>query len=153
MTLKQGQVRIVKSVPIFHDWSFECGLEYDDTVIDSDSMHNIINHLARYGGLVTSGQPLAAQLWRSANEQRPHYAELEALGLLEYGSVIHGDLVRDILGLEMPQYGTKKQSDEVTLQELGAPTTCVISCSARAGIWRAPSDYRVLLPSRGQTTG
>ena len=50
MTLKQGQVRIVKSVPIFHDWSFECGLEYDDTVIDSDSMHNIINHLARYGG-------------------------------------------------------------------------------------------------------
>ena len=50
MTLKQGQVRIVKSVPIFHDWCFECGLEYDDTVIDSDSMHNIINHLARYGG-------------------------------------------------------------------------------------------------------
>ena len=50
MTLKQGQVRIVKSVPIFHEWSFSCGLEFDDSVIDTDSMKNIIAHVARYGG-------------------------------------------------------------------------------------------------------
>ena len=50
MTLKQGQVRIVKSVPIFHEWSFTCGLEFDDSVIDTDSMKNIITHVARYGG-------------------------------------------------------------------------------------------------------
>lgn len=50
MTLKQGMVRVVKSVPIFHGWGFECGLEYDDTVIDTDSMKNILTHVARYGG-------------------------------------------------------------------------------------------------------
>ena len=50
MTLKQGQVRIVKSVPIFHEWRFTCGLEFDDSVIDTDSMKNIITHVARYGG-------------------------------------------------------------------------------------------------------
>lgn len=50
MTLKQGQVRIVKAVPIFHDWSFSAGLEYDDTVIDQDSMVGIIQYVARYGG-------------------------------------------------------------------------------------------------------
>ena len=50
MTLKQGHVRIVKSVPIFHEWSFTCGLEFDDSVIDTDSMKNIITHVARYGG-------------------------------------------------------------------------------------------------------
>ena len=50
MTLKQGQPRIVKAVPIFHEWSFSCGLEFDDTVIDSDSMSSIITYVARYGG-------------------------------------------------------------------------------------------------------
>ena len=50
MTLKQGQVRVVKSVPIFHEWSFECGLEYDDSVIDANSMENVISHVAKYGG-------------------------------------------------------------------------------------------------------
>lgn len=50
MTLKQGQVRIVKSVPIFHDWKFSCALEYDDEIIDAGSMDTIINYVARYGG-------------------------------------------------------------------------------------------------------
>lgn len=50
MTLKQGQVRIVKSVPIFHEWSFSCNLEYDDEIIDADSMSTVINRVAKYGG-------------------------------------------------------------------------------------------------------
>lgn len=50
MTLKQGQVRIVKSVPIFHEWSFSCSLEYDDEIIDADSMSTVINRVAKYGG-------------------------------------------------------------------------------------------------------
>lgn len=79
------------------------------------------------------------------------YAELEARGLLEYGSVIHGDLVRDILGLEMPQYGTKKQFDEVTLQELGA-IDYVRNILLGKGRYLAGSngDYRVLLPSENK---
>ena len=50
MTLKQGMVRVVKSVPIFHNWNFDCDLEFEDTVIDADSMTNIIGYVARYGG-------------------------------------------------------------------------------------------------------
>nr|WP_232536055.1 hypothetical protein [Comamonas testosteroni] len=50
MTLKQGQVRVVKSIPIFHNWSFATDLEYDDEVIDAESMSTIINKVAKYGG-------------------------------------------------------------------------------------------------------
>lgn len=50
LTLKQGQVRIVKSTPIFHKWSFETIVEYDDKIIDPDSLTRIVEHTARYGG-------------------------------------------------------------------------------------------------------
>jgi hypothetical protein len=50
LTLKQGQVRIVKAFPIFHEWSFETTLEFDDKIIDPDSLTRIIQHVARYGG-------------------------------------------------------------------------------------------------------
>ena len=50
MTLPQGQVRVVKAVPIFHKWSFTTVVEYDNTVIDPDSLTRIIQHAAKYGG-------------------------------------------------------------------------------------------------------
>lgn len=50
LTLKQGQVRVVKAVPIFHDWSFTCALEFDDKTLDPDSLVRIIKHAATYGG-------------------------------------------------------------------------------------------------------
>lgn len=50
LTLKQGQVRVVKAVPIFHDWSFETEIEYDDKVIDPSSLEQVIKHAASYGG-------------------------------------------------------------------------------------------------------
>lgn len=48
--LKQGQVRIVKAFPIFKNWAFECGIEFDDKIIDPDSIKRIIDHASRYGG-------------------------------------------------------------------------------------------------------
>ena len=50
MNLKQGQVRVVKAVPVFHDWSFETGLEFDDKTIDPATLDRLIQHVARYGG-------------------------------------------------------------------------------------------------------
>lgn len=50
MTLKQGMVRVVKAVPIFHEWQFDCGLEYDDEIIDADSMKTILGYASKYGG-------------------------------------------------------------------------------------------------------
>ena len=50
LTLKQGQVRVVKAAPIFHDWSFAFTLEYDDKIIDPQSLQYVIEYSARYGG-------------------------------------------------------------------------------------------------------
>lgn len=50
LTLKQGQVRVVKAVPIFHNWWFETGVEFDDKIIDPDSLTRIVEHMAKYGG-------------------------------------------------------------------------------------------------------
>lgn len=50
MILPQGQVRVAKMVPIFHDWSFSVGLEFDDSIIDLDSLQTVIRHAGKYGG-------------------------------------------------------------------------------------------------------
>ena len=50
LTLPQGQVRIVKAFPIFHAWSFETSVEFDDKIIDPDSLTRIAEHTARYVG-------------------------------------------------------------------------------------------------------
>lgn len=50
MLLPQGQVRIAKAAPIFHDWSFGFTLEYDSTVLDPESLQRIIEHAAKFGG-------------------------------------------------------------------------------------------------------
>jgi hypothetical protein len=48
--LKQGQVRIAKNAPIFHNWSFETELEFDPSVIDRQTLIDILTHAASYGG-------------------------------------------------------------------------------------------------------
>lgn len=50
LTLPQGQVRVVKAFPIFHKWSFSTALEFDDKIIDPDSLTRIVEHTAKYGG-------------------------------------------------------------------------------------------------------
>lgn len=50
MTLPQGQVRIVKAFPIFHEWSFSTTMEFDDKIIDPDSLTRIVEHTSKYGG-------------------------------------------------------------------------------------------------------
>ncbi len=72
-------------------------------------------------------------------------------GLLEYGSVIKGDDVREILGIEYPEVGTKKDFDEVALAELGA-VDYVRNVLLGEGKFIASSqgDYRILLPSENK---
>lgn len=50
MLLKQGQVRVPKDAPIFHEWSFETVVEFDDSVVDLGSLKRIIDRAAKYGG-------------------------------------------------------------------------------------------------------
>jgi hypothetical protein len=50
LTLKQGQIRVVKAAPIFHDWSFETEIEFDDKLIDPDSLKYVLEYSSKYGG-------------------------------------------------------------------------------------------------------
>lgn len=50
MLLKQGQVRVPKDAPIYHDWSFQTVIEFDDTVLDFGSLKRIVERAALYGG-------------------------------------------------------------------------------------------------------
>ena len=50
LTLPQGQVRVVKAFPIFHGWTFATDIEFDDKIIDPDSLTRIVEHTAKYGG-------------------------------------------------------------------------------------------------------
>lgn len=72
-------------------------------------------------------------------------------GLLEYGSVISGDDVREILGIEYPEVGTKKDFDEIALAELGA-IDYVRNVLLGEGKFIASTqgDYRILLPSENK---
>lgn len=50
MILPQGQVRVPKDSPIFHDWKFSTAIEFDDAVIDQQTLERVVKHAARYGG-------------------------------------------------------------------------------------------------------
>lgn len=79
------------------------------------------------------------------------YGELEKRGLFEYGSVIKADMVREILGIEMPEYGTKADFDAIALAELGA-IDYVRRMLLNHGKYLAGNqgDYRILLPSENR---
>lgn len=50
LILPQGQVRLAKSFPIFHKWSFEFTIEYDDTLFDKSSLVQLLEYCGKYNG-------------------------------------------------------------------------------------------------------
>lgn len=50
MILPQGQVRVAKDFPIFHEWGFTTAVEYDDTVLDFSTLKQITERTAKYTG-------------------------------------------------------------------------------------------------------
>jgi len=50
MILPQGTVRLVKHAPIFHNWSFNTRLEFDDAILDASDLVRIIDYCAFRGG-------------------------------------------------------------------------------------------------------
>jgi hypothetical protein len=80
--------------------------------------------------------------------QRELYAELDARGLLEYGSVIETPVVHAVLGIEMPAYGTKSDFDKIALFELSAIDYIRnILLGQGKYLMGTDSGYRILLPS------
>lgn len=50
MALPQGQVRVVKVFPIFHNWSFSAQVEFDDAIIDLGMLKRVCEYAGRYVG-------------------------------------------------------------------------------------------------------
>ncbi|ADV47055.1 hypothetical protein [Nitratifractor salsuginis] len=50
LILPQGQVRVSKAAPIFHKWSFDFSLEFDDEIIDRRTLIGLLEYSAKYGG-------------------------------------------------------------------------------------------------------
>jgi hypothetical protein len=72
---------------------------------------------------------------------------LEGNGMLEYGSFIPGEFVRRIIGLQMPDVGTRKQFADISLRELSA-VDAVRERLLNFGKYIAASGdgYRILTP-------
>lgn len=80
--------------------------------------------------------------------QRELYAELDARGLLEYGSVIESSVVHSALGIDMPTMASKSEFDRLALIELSA-IDYVRNILLGQGKYLTGTDagYRILLPS------
>lgn len=50
LILPQQQVRLAKAFPIFHKWSFDIGLEYDDKIVDRSSLLDVLEYSCKYNG-------------------------------------------------------------------------------------------------------
>ena len=50
LILPMRDVRLAKNFPIFHEWSFEVELEYDDKIVDRRDLKSILEYSAKYGG-------------------------------------------------------------------------------------------------------
>lgn len=50
VSLKQGQVRVVKATPIFNNWHFTATLDFDDSIINERELKELIEYGAAFGG-------------------------------------------------------------------------------------------------------
>jgi len=73
---------------------------------------------------------------------------IRANGLDEFGSVILGEVVRRVVGIQYPEVGTRAQFEELSLTEL-AVVDYVRNVLLGEGKYLAKKsgDYRILLPS------
>ena len=73
---------------------------------------------------------------------------MEAKDLLEYGSVITGDEVRSVLGIELPEVASKGVFSRAALQELGAVDYVRNTLLGHGKYLGQDGDtYRIYLPS------
>lgn len=83
-----------------------------------------------------------------SNTYKELLSMLESKGLIEFGAVIHGWLIRQHLGIEYPDVAPKKVYDRLALEELAA-TDYIRNVLIGRGMYLSGSggNYRILLPS------
>lgn len=77
--------------------------------------------------------------------------ELRKRQLTEYGTDIPGETIREILGIDYPEFGSKKAFDEVALTELAAVDYCRNVLLGEGKFLASENGgYRILLPSENK---
>lgn len=75
-------------------------------------------------------------------------SHLEATGKTEYGSVITGEEVREVLGIELPRVASKRTFEQLALRELGAVDYVRNVLLGRGRyLGQDAGAYRIYLPS------
>ena len=84
-----------------------------------------------------------------ANQQERDLMQfIRANNLDEYGSVIMAEDVRSVLGIEMPEYGTKRDFDKAAMLELAGIDYCRnVLLGEGKYLAQTNGNYRILLPS------
>ena len=73
---------------------------------------------------------------------------LDAMGLLEYGSVIDGDMLREMACIEYPEIGTREEFASAQLEELAIVDRIRTALLAEGKYIKSHrNDYRILTPS------
>lgn len=73
--------------------------------------------------------------------------QLEAMGLLEYGSVIDGDMLRRMAGINCPEVGTRADFSAAQLEELAVIDAIRRDLLTEGKYLKAERDnYRILTP-------
>ena len=79
------------------------------------------------------------------------FIELDKKGLLEYGSFIPGELLRELAGIDIPKIGTMSDFKEASLKELGV-SDYIRAQLIKKGKYLAAvkGNYKVLMPSENE---
>jgi len=77
--------------------------------------------------------------------------QLDKMGLIKYGSVITGELIRGMAGIELPETGTRDQFKDAALKELTI-TDYIRGKLISKGMYlhATKGDYRILSPSENK---
>lgn len=82
---------------------------------------------------------------------KEYIEKLEGMGLIEYGSVIPGEIIRAMAGIELPETGTREQFRDAALKELSVSDYIRGRLISR-GMYLSSvrGDYRILTPGENQ---
>jgi len=76
---------------------------------------------------------------------------LEKMGLIKYGSVIPGDIIRSMAGIDLPETGTREQFRDAALKELSVSDYIRGRLISRGMYLSATKgDYRILSAGENQ---
>jgi hypothetical protein len=89
--------------------------------------------------------------YRKREIMKEYVENLERMGLVKYGSVIPGELIRSMAGIDLPEMGTREQFRDAALKELSV-TDYIRGKLISRGMYLSATkgDYRIITAGENQ---